>query len=153
MIANEKDLILGSNVGTTIAGVTSSWGGARSLLYYPHAIDVTESGTMFILDTYNYRVLRWQAGEPLGFLVAGGNGNGGGFNQIGLSYALFVDQQLNVFISDNAYHRVTRWSSSNTTSGVLVILFKNLFSYSIDCLFLLLQRLLVETVLEQVLIN
>ena len=116
-------LFLGSNAGTTIAGVTSSSGGARSLLYYPHAIDVTEGGTMFILDTYNFRVLRWQAGEPLGFLVAGGNGNGGSFNQLGYSYALFVDQQQNIFISDNSNHRIVRWSASNTTSGTLVIFF------------------------------
>lgn len=147
----KRILFLGSNVGTTIAGVTSSWGGARSLLYYPHAIDVTEGGTMFILDTYNFRVLRWQAGEPLGFLVAGGNGNGAAFNQLGYGYALFVDQQQNIFISDNSNHRVTRWSSANTTSGVLVILFTDLFSYSIDCL--LLRRLLAETVPARALIN
>ena len=117
---------LGSNIGTTIAGITSTLGSARSLLYYPHAIDVTESGTMFILDTYNFRVLKWQAGEPMGFIVAGGNGNGnggGGLNQIGYSYALFVDQQQNIFISDNNNHRIVRWSSSNTTSGLLVKFF------------------------------
>ena len=65
-------------------------------MYNPSSIYDDPSGTMFILDTYNFRVLKWQAGEPMGFIVAGGNGNGnggGGLNQIGYSYALFVDQQ------------------------------------------------------------
>lgn len=98
-------------------------GSSRSQLYYPHAIDVTESGTMFIMDTYNYRVLKWQAGEPMGFVVAGGYGSGGGFNQFGYSYAIFVDQQQDIYISDYTNNRIMKWSSSNTTTGSLVIFF------------------------------
>jgi hypothetical protein len=107
-------------MGTTIAGVTSSSGSSLSQLYNPYAMSVTSNGTMFILDTTNCRVLRWQLGDPLGYIVAGGNGYGSGFNQIGNSYALFVDSQYNIYISDNTYNRVTKWSQTNTTSGVLV---------------------------------
>ncbi|CAF4887764.1 unnamed protein product, partial [Rotaria magnacalcarata] len=55
---------------------------------------------MFILDTTNYRVLQWQAGEPMGYIVAGGNGNGAALTQIGVSYELFVDDQYNIYISE-----------------------------------------------------
>ncbi len=75
---------------------------------------------MFILDGSNYRVLRWQSGDPLGYVVAGGNGYGAGFNQMGTCYEMFVDNQYNIYISDNTYSRVTKWSQTNTTSGVLV---------------------------------
>ncbi len=84
---------------------------------------------MYILDTSNYRVLKWQVGEPLGYVVAGGNGNGGGFNQIGASYQLFVDDQYNVYVSDNAYHRVTKWTSLNSTWGSLVRYFQEFIIY------------------------
>ena len=75
---------------------------------------------MYILDSYNYRVLRWNVGEPLGYIVAGGNGGGSAFNQIGMSYSLFVDHQFNIYISENGNNRVTFWSVLNITAGVLV---------------------------------
>ena len=86
---------------------------------------------MYILDTNNYRVLKWQSGDPLGYIVAGGNGNGGGFNQISTSYAFFVDAQFNIYISDSSNCRVTKWSVTNTTAGVLVIsiLIRDLFIF------------------------
>lgn len=78
---------------------------------------------MFILDTNNYRVLIWQVGEPLGYIVAGGNGYGSTLNRLGSCYALFVDSQYNVYLSDNDFHRVVVWRVTNMTSGQLVITF------------------------------
>ena len=75
---------------------------------------------MYILDNSNYRILKWKLGEPLGYVVAGGHGSGSGLTQISTSYAMFVDNQFNIFVSDYANSRVTKWSPSNTTAGVLV---------------------------------
>jgi hypothetical protein len=90
--------------------------------------------------------MKWTAGDPLGYVVAGGNGYGAGFNQFGTCYSLFVDSSFNIYISDNSFHRVTFWSVSNTTSGILVrlivILNRNIYSD------LLKFRRLVEMVLE-----
>ncbi|CAF1683762.1 unnamed protein product, partial [Didymodactylos carnosus] len=94
-------------------------GYGRSELYNPYGIFVSSNQTMFILDTTNYRVLKWQLGEPIGYVVAGGNGNGGAFTQIGASYSFFVDDQYNVYVSENGNHRVTVWFSRNITAGAL----------------------------------
>ena len=75
---------------------------------------------MFVLDTSNARVLRWPLGEPLGDVVVGGRGNGGGFHQIGTSQGMFVDAQQNIYVSEQSNHRVTLWYNGNTTAGVLV---------------------------------
>lgn len=104
-----------------MAGVTSSAGSSRAQLYYPTSIAITPNGTMFIMDTSNYRVLKWTLGDNLGFIVAGGNGNGGGSTQIGASYELFVDQQYNIYVSENSNHRLTKWLSTNPSTGVIVI--------------------------------
>ena len=112
--------IAGSSSGTTVAGFSLGAGSSRSELYYPSAIHVTANNTMFILDTYNFRVLQWQIGEPLGYIVAGGAGAGSGFNQISYSYGMFVDEMLNIYVSDSSNHRVTLWRRGNTTAGVLV---------------------------------
>jgi sugar lactone lactonase YvrE len=114
-------LYSGSNVGTTVAGITSSYGSSRAQLYNPYAIYVTPNGTMYILDTSNYRVLKWTVGDPLGYIVAGSNANGGaGFNQIGTSYGMFVDNQFNIYVSESGNNRVTKWLVTNTTAGILV---------------------------------
>lgn len=100
---------------------------------------------MYILDTTNYRVMKWQVGEPLGYVVAGGRGAGAALNQISTSYGMFVDQQNNIYVSDNANARVTLWYATNTTSGVLVRLFHGKNSYNI---FSLMYRLPVAMVQE-----
>ena len=75
---------------------------------------------MFILDTSNSRVLRWEVGEPLGIVVAGGQGAGAAFNQLGTSYSMFVDSSYNIYISESSNHRITRWGVDNSSAGVLV---------------------------------
>ena len=112
---------LGSNTGTTVAGVTGSLGSSFSQLYYPTAISVTSNQTMYIIDSSNYRVLKWQLGDPIGYVVAGGHGNGGAFTQIGASYGMFVDAYYNIYISEQSNHRVTFWTVGNTTASILVI--------------------------------
>jgi hypothetical protein len=75
---------------------------------------------MYILDTSNYRVLKWTVGDPLGYIIVGGNGNGAAFTQIGTSYAIFVDNQFNIYVSESSNNRVTKWLVTNTTAGILV---------------------------------
>ena len=78
---------------------------------------------MYILDSTNYRVLKWRLGDPLGYVMAGGNGAGSSLTQITTSYAMFVDSQYNIYVSEYSNHRVTKWSPTNTTAGILVFIF------------------------------
>ncbi|CAF4597946.1 unnamed protein product, partial [Rotaria socialis] len=52
----------------------------------------------------------YQLGEKNGTLVAGGNGEGNGLNQLNFPAYLFVDRQQNVYVSDNNNHRVMKWN-------------------------------------------
>lgn len=115
---------LGSPIGTTVGGITSSAGSSYSQLYNPSSIYVDPSRIMYILDTSNCRVLRWTPGEPMGFPVAGDSGCGSTLNRISTSYGMFVTSTYDIYVSDYANHRVTVWSPSNTTSGVLVNFFR-----------------------------
>ena len=111
--------IVGSFTATTVAGGAGA-GATLAQLSDPYAIYVDPNRVMYILDTSNYRVMKWQVGEPLGYVVAGGRGAGSAMNQISTSYAMFVDPQYNIYVSDYANARVTVWLASNTTSGILV---------------------------------
>lgn len=114
----------GATLGTTIAGSSSGAAGSSySQLNNPSAIYVDTNRAMYILDRTNYRVLKWQYGEPLGYVVAGGAGAGSALNQFSTSYGMFIDQQTNIYISDSANCRVTLWQASNRTSSILVCCF------------------------------
>ena len=75
---------------------------------------------MFILDSAYCRVLTWQVGDPLGTVVVNGRGCSSTFTTIGQSYGMFVDSQLNIYVSENSNHRVTQWFNGNNTAGTLV---------------------------------
>ena len=115
-----RDSSIGSNIGTTVAGFSLGSGASRSELYAPTAIYVDGNGAMYILDSYNYRVLFWRVGEPLGTVIINGRGSGTTFDRIGRSFAMFVDGQQNIYVSDNANSRVTKWFNGNNTISLLV---------------------------------
>ena len=105
---------------TNVAGFTWTGGSGYSEFYFPTAIYVDLNGTMYILDCYNYRVVKWLPGQPLGFSVAGNHGSGSAADKIGLSYGLYLDNQGNIYISEYSNHRVSMWYNGNTTAGVVV---------------------------------
>ena len=107
-------------MGTTVAGFTLAGGTGYSQLNDPTAIFVHPDGTMYIADSFNYRVQRWLPNEPLGLTVAGGRGNGATFDRIGMVYAIFVDTSGNIYVSENSNNRVTFWAAGNTTASRLV---------------------------------
>lgn len=116
-----KENSLGSFVGTTVAGNPGSAGSGLSELNSPSAVYVDSNQNMFILDTSNYRVLRWKIGDPLGYVVAGVTGSASAaLTRISTSYAMYVDSQSNVYVSDSGNARVTKWSPTNTTYGMVV---------------------------------
>ncbi|CAF5161116.1 unnamed protein product, partial [Rotaria magnacalcarata] len=103
-------LCLGSTSGTQgviVVGFHPNGGSSFSELNSPTSIFLHSNGTMYIMDTANYRVVKWLSGEPLGFTIAGGYGNGASLNQIGTSYAIYLDNQSNIYVSEYSNHRVT----------------------------------------------
>lgn len=78
------------------------------------------NGMMYIADSANYRILKWDPNQPLGSVVAGGRGNGALLTQIGLVNSMFVDILGNIYVSESSNNRVTLWFGYNTTAGELV---------------------------------
>ncbi|CAF1939994.1 unnamed protein product [Rotaria magnacalcarata] len=74
---------------------------------------------LYVSETDNSTVWRYEIGDKNGTLVAGGNGTGDGLNQLNTPYYIFVDQQQAVYVSDNSNHRIVKWNKGATT-GVVV---------------------------------
>lgn len=113
-------LSLGSNAGSGVAGVATAHGTSRAELNTPSAIQIDAYQVMYILDTNNYRILRWPLGDQFGTVVVNGRGTGTTLDKIGISYDLFVDNQYNIYVSEYGNHRVSKWIAGNNTIGQLV---------------------------------
>ncbi|CAF1243619.1 unnamed protein product, partial [Rotaria magnacalcarata] len=78
-----------------------------------------EQRNLYVSDTGKYEVGRYKFGENNGTLVAGGNRQGTGLNQLNYPTYLFVDRQQNVYVSDNNNHRVMKWNKG-AKEGIVV---------------------------------
>ncbi|CAF4236814.1 unnamed protein product, partial [Rotaria sordida] len=74
---------------------------------------------LYISDSVKHEVRRYQIGDKNGTLVAGGNGEGAGFNQLNFPTYIFVDQQQTVYVSDDKNHRVMKWNKG-AKEGIVV---------------------------------
>ncbi|CAF3514983.1 unnamed protein product, partial [Rotaria socialis] len=75
-----------------------------------HGLAMDEQRYLYVSDIGKHEVRQYQLGEKNGILVAGGNGQGDGLNQLNVPTYLFIDRQQNVYVSDNNNHRVMKWN-------------------------------------------
>ncbi|CAF1684769.1 unnamed protein product [Rotaria magnacalcarata] len=85
--------------------------------YYGLAMD--EQRYLYVSDVGKHEVRRYLLGEKNGTIVVGGNGIGGGLNQLKAPTYLFVDRQKNVYVSDTNNHRVMKWNKG-AKEGIVV---------------------------------
>ncbi|CAF2132676.1 unnamed protein product [Rotaria magnacalcarata] len=86
---------------------------------YCYGIAMDEQRYLYVSNWNTNEVRRYQLGEKNGTLVAGGNGKGGGLNQLNFPTYLFVDGQQNVYVSDNNNHRVMKWAKG-AKKGIVI---------------------------------
>ncbi|CAF4576856.1 unnamed protein product [Rotaria sp. Silwood2] len=85
----------------------------------PWGLAMDNQRYLYISDYKKHEVRRYQIGDKNGTLVAGGNGEGAGLNQLNYPVYIFVDQQQTVYVSDNENHRVMKWNKG-AKEGIVV---------------------------------
>ncbi|CAM4864788.1 unnamed protein product [Rotaria socialis] len=76
-----------------------------------NGIFVDTFGTLYVVDTWNHRVMRWTQGDKKqGTVILGGNGQGGGANQFQYPIGLSFDRHGNLYVADELNNRVQRFS-------------------------------------------
>ncbi|CAF4371449.1 unnamed protein product, partial [Rotaria magnacalcarata] len=109
--------------GVTIAGGNGR-GGTTNQLNSPNGLVVDDDQTVVIADYWNHRIMQWKNGDKTnGQVVAGGNGQGNGLNQLNGPTDVLIDKETDsLIICDRGNHRVVRWSHcSGTTQGEILI--------------------------------
>ncbi|CAF3446556.1 unnamed protein product [Rotaria socialis] len=84
-----------------------------------YGLAMDEQRYLYVSDYVKHEVGRYQLGKTNGTLVAGGNGQGGGLNQLNLPTYLFIGRDHSVYVSDYSNNRVMKWNKGATV-GIVV---------------------------------
>lgn len=109
--------------GTVVAGFTAVPGSSNSRLNMPYGLYLDENNSsLYIADSYNQRIQRYQLGDAsAGVTVAGGNGYGPASNQLDQPSSICVSKRTgDIYIADSGNQRIQRWSPG-ATSGVTIV--------------------------------
>ncbi|UJR32441.1 hypothetical protein I4U23_019903 [Adineta vaga] len=123
---------------------TTTWsndngGSALNQLAVPNDIFVDKNDAIYIADSHNHRIIKWDKDAKEGYVVAGSSEQGNqshelnyqitiiiefkngttiigksghrkSLEQIDNCWGLYVDKNFNVYVSEHSNHRVTKWS-------------------------------------------
>jgi sugar lactone lactonase YvrE len=92
------------NHGEIILSNTSCWG-----------LTLDKQGSLYISGHEDHRIIKWPTNE----IVAAGNGEGDGLNQLSSPYQLFIDNKQLIYIADYFNHRIMKWFSE-AKEGIVV---------------------------------
>jgi sugar lactone lactonase YvrE len=102
--------ISGSNNGTTVAGQTGVAGSALNQLSSPVSLIMDKNGSMYIVDTGNYRIILWTLGFTSGVVIAGVDTFGTLPNQIYYPLSIRFDSSGALIVADSGNNRIQRFS-------------------------------------------
>ncbi|CAM4978746.1 unnamed protein product [Rotaria socialis] len=109
--------------GMTIAGNNGD-GTATNQLHCPQGLFIDDNQTVIIADNCNHRIIQWKEGDTTnGQVVAGGQGQGNGLNQLNQPTYVLIDKEADsLIICDHGNRRVVWWSRrSDSVQGKILI--------------------------------
>ncbi|CAF2172059.1 unnamed protein product [Rotaria magnacalcarata] len=86
---------------------------------YCWGLAMDERRYLYVSDYVKYEVRRYQSDQKNGTLVAGGNSEGDGLNQLKRPTYLFVDRQQSVYVSNYNNYRIMKWNKG-AKEGIVV---------------------------------
>ena len=91
-------------------------GNTADKLNHPYGIDRdSTTGTIYIADFQNGRVMQYTKNASSGTVVAGGNGHGLQTNQLNRPYAVYFDSFSNyLYIANGVANNTVRWKIGST---------------------------------------
>ncbi|CAF3725747.1 unnamed protein product, partial [Rotaria sp. Silwood1] len=96
-------------------------GSAANELYDPYGIARdASSGTLYISDYSNHRVMQYLSGASSGTVIAGGNGPGTGSTQLNGPFGIYFDSVSNsLVIANRGANNIVRWVIGASTWTLL----------------------------------
>ena len=106
VVSWKKDAI----IGELLAG-TGGYGSGNNQFKTPYNIfRESQSGTLYVSDNGNDRVMRYTEGSNTGVRVAGGNGRGSNTNQLNYPMGIYFESSSNsLIIANTLANNIVRW--------------------------------------------
>ena len=114
-----KFIFSGDDYTQVIVAGGNGEGTELNQLFRPMDLHLDESDNLYVLDTYNHRVVKWLPGAIQGSVVAGGNNNGSDLNQLYYPHAFSVDDSGNIYIADWDNRRIVKWDVNSSEGTIL----------------------------------
>ncbi|CAF4143402.1 unnamed protein product [Rotaria sordida] len=105
--------------GVVVAGSDTS-GTSASQLYGPRGVFVNEAGTLYVADSSNNRIQKWNNGASSGVTVAGTGVNGNSLSELSYPTGIVVDSNGYTYIVEYENRRILRWPP-NSNSGECIV--------------------------------
>ncbi|CAF1390116.1 unnamed protein product [Adineta steineri] len=105
--------------GTAVAG-GNGIGNRLDQLNHPSYVFVDQNHSVYVSDTKNHRVMKWEEGAKHGIVVAGGQGQGNNLTQLSEPQGIVVDQLGTIYVADYYNSRIMRWPKGATQGSVIV---------------------------------
>ncbi|CAF3035175.1 unnamed protein product [Rotaria sp. Silwood2] len=118
--------------GVVIAGNGTS-GTSASQLNGPYGIFVNEEGTLYVSDSSNHRIQRWNIGASSGMTAAGTGVHGNRLSQLSYPTGIVVDSNGYMYIVDYGNNRIIRWAP-NSSSGICIAACTGTYGNDVDML-------------------
>ncbi|CAF1085908.1 unnamed protein product [Rotaria sordida] len=114
--------ILGASSWTLIAGSRSGANGTSStLLYRPLDVTVDFMGNVYVADAFNHRIQFFLAGSLNGTTITGVSVTFGSDSfHLYYPYAVALDSQLNLYVSDCLNHRIQNFYSIEKHNNFII---------------------------------
>lgn len=84
----------------------------------PRCVYVDANETVYICDTENHRIQRWEKGQSTGTTVAGGSA-GSSLNQLNKPLGLTFDKNGLMYVADTENNRVLRYTLNSTLGSIV----------------------------------
>ncbi|CAF3565270.1 unnamed protein product [Rotaria sp. Silwood1] len=95
--------------GIVVAGGQDQ-GTGLGQLSYPYGVVVDQSGTVYVIDQENDRIMHWSEVAAQESVVIGGNGKGSELNQFNCPWDLSFDRHGNLYVVDKYNYRVQKFN-------------------------------------------
>ncbi len=96
---------------------------------------IDDDQNIYVTDQSNHRIMKWKSNTTNGQVVAGGNQQGSGNDQLSNPLDVIIDKERDsLIICDNGNRRVIRWpcQQNGTTNGEIIISNINCIGLTMD---------------------
>lgn len=102
---------LGGTINITTVAGGNGLGAGNHQLNTPYGVCVSKkTGDIYIADTYNYRIQRWNPGATSGVTIAGSGRSGSNLTSLNAPYGVALNSnETYLYVTDRNNHRVQRF--------------------------------------------